>query len=141
MKEVIRNTLAAMSGALTGMLLIIIAEVIASQLFPAPAGAKLGDPVMTEFLQNLPVTALAIVLAGYFLAVFVGGFVAGRLSLTQPRRQTVMVALLFAFASFLNLRAFPHPVWFWFANFSVIFAGLWCAAKLIPAAPPAAEQS
>lgn len=132
MKEVIRNTLAAMAGALTGMLLIIIAEVIASRLFPAPEGAKFGDPAMTEFLKNLPGTALAIVLAGYFAAVFGGGFVAGRLSLTQPRRQSIMVALLFAFASFLNLRAFPHPAWFWAANFAVILGGAALALKLQP---------
>lgn len=139
MKEVIRNTLAAMAGALAGMLLIIVAEVVASQLYPAPAGAKFGDPAMTEFLQNLPATALAIVLAGYFAAVFCGGFVAGRLSLTQPRRQTIMVALLFAFASFLNLRAFPHPAWFWVANFAVVIGGAVLALKLLPAAAPAAE--
>ena len=137
MKEVIRNTLAAMAGALTGMLLIIVAEVIASQLFPAPAGAKLGDPAMTEFLRNLPASALAIVLAGYFAAVFCGGFVAGRLSLTQPRRQTIMVALLFAFASFLNLRAFPHPAWFWVANFAVVLGGALLALKLQRPAPAA----
>jgi hypothetical protein len=139
MKEVIRNTLAAMAGALTGMLLIIIAELIASRIFPAPAGAKFGDPAMTEFLANLPAAALAIVLAGYFAAVFCGGLVAGRLSLAQPRRQTIMVALLFAFASFLNLRAFPHPAWFWAANFAVVFLGAWLALRFIPCPPaPAA---
>jgi hypothetical protein len=40
-----------------------------------------------------------------------------------------MVAVLFGVASLLNLMSFPHPAWFWVANFAVVFAGGWLALK------------
>jgi hypothetical protein len=139
MKEVLRNTLAAMSGALVGLLLISVIEMIGAQVYPPPAGLDPKDPVaMKQFLANLPVGALLFVLLAYFLGVLGGAFVAGRFSLGGGARQAVMVTLLFLVASVMNLMAFPHPAWFWAANILVVVAAGWLALQLLRRFAPAA---
>ena len=136
MKEVLRNTLAAMAGAVTGIVLISLIQLLSARLYPLPAGLNPADKAaMGEFMRTLPAGALLLVLVSYLLGVFGGALVAGRLSLGQGRRQAVMVAILFAFASLMNLLSFPHPAWFWAANFAVVFLGAWLALKFIPCPP------
>jgi MFS family permease len=135
MKEILRNTLAAMAGALTGIVLIMLCELVASRVYPLPAGVNPADKAaMAEFMRSVPAGALGLILFGYFLGVLGGGWVAGRLSQTHGSRQARMVAVLFALASLMNLMSFPHPVWFWVANFVAVIAGAWLAVKLLPRA-------
>ncbi|MDP2137231.1 MAG: hypothetical protein Q8J74_05205 [Candidatus Didemnitutus sp.] len=86
---------------------------------------------MGEFIRTLPLAALLLVLASYFVGVTAGAWLAGRLSFTAHRRQVIMVTLLFTAASVMNLLAFPHPAWFWAANFAVVFGGGWIALFLL----------
>lgn len=138
MKEILRNTLAAMAGALTGIMLIMLAELFTSRLYPVPAGVPPRDKAaMAEFIRTLPPTALLLILVGYFAGVFGGAWIAGRLSVTQARRQALMVVALFLFASLMNLFSFPHPAWFWAANLATVIGAGWLALKRLPPASPA----
>lgn len=139
MKEILRNTLAAMAGALVGILLISLIQLVSAKLYPLPAGLNPADKAaMGEFIRTLPLAAKLLVLLSYLVGVTGGAWLAGRLSLTARSRQAGMVAALFAVASLMNLLSFPHPVWFWVANFAAVAAGAWLALRFL--GQPAAEQ-
>lgn len=133
MKEILRNTLAAMAGAILGLLCIVVIQALVAQRYPLPAGLHSGDKAaMGAFFGALPVAAKLLVLAGYFVGVTLGAAAAKYLSLVQGGRQAFMVTALFAVASVANLRAFPHPAWFWLANLAVVIGGGWLGARLSP---------
>jgi hypothetical protein len=140
MKEIFRNSLAAMAGAVSGIVLITLVQTFTSRLYPLPAGMNPSDKAaMGEFIRTLPISALLLVLFGYLLGVFAGAWIAGRLSLTHPLRQAVMVTILFGVASLLNLSSFPHPIWFWLANLAVVYAAGRLAVACLP--KPRADAS
>lgn len=141
MKEILRNSLAAMAGAIVGIFLITVIQTITSRFFPLPAGVSPNDKVaMGEFIRTLPLQALLLVLFGYLAGVFAGAWVAGRLSLTHPLRQAVMVTILFGIATLLNLSSFPHPIWFWIANLAVVYAAGRLAIACLPKPAPEAAS-
>lgn len=134
MKEVLRNTLAALAGALTGILLISAIQILSQRvLYPFPADLNTKDPVvMAAYFKTLPVGAFLMVLVSYFVGVTAGAHVAGRFSSDGGPRQAVMVTGLFVVASLMNLLALPHPAWFWVANFAVVLFAGWLGIKLLP---------
>lgn len=134
MHEVLRNTLAALAGALTGMLLIFAIQGISQRAFyPLPPDVNPKDAAaMAAYFKALPAGAFLFMLLGYFLGVAAGAHVAGRFSSDGGPRQAVMVTGLFVVASLMNLFAVPHPVWFWFANLAVVIFAGWLGIKLLP---------
>lgn len=133
MKEVLRNTLAAMAGALTGLMFILAIQQLAQRLYPLPAGLDTKDAVaMAAYFQTLPLGAFLMVLLSYFVGVTAGAHVAGRFSSDGGPRQAVMVTGLFVVASLMNLFTLPHPAWFWAANLATVVAAGWLGIKLLP---------
>lgn len=133
MKELIRNLIAALAGALTGIFLLTASQIAAGALHPLPEGIDRTDKAaMAEFIGQAPAQALLVILAGYFVGVTAGTWVAGRISFAAPVRQALMVGGLFLVASFINLSSFPYPVWFWFANIALVLAATWLGIKLQP---------
>ena len=133
MKEILRNTLAAMAGALTGIVLIALCQLASAKIYPLPEGLDPANrEAMGEFVRTLPAPAMFIVLLGYLIGVSGGAWVAGRLSHTAPRRQIFMVTGLFLIASVMNLTSFPHPAWFWVANLGAVVMGGWLALQWQP---------
>lgn len=142
LKEIFRNSVAAMAGALIGIVLISAAQLLSAMVYPIPDGVDRHDAqAMGEFIRTLPLPAMFLVLGGYLVGVLGGAWVAGRLSFTAPGRQVFMVTGLFLTASVMNLLSFPHPLWFWVANLGAVAYGGWLAFKWQPkreAAPTAA---
>ncbi len=138
-KEVLRNTLAALAGALTAMVLILLVQSLNRWVYPAPAGVTPENKeAFLAYLQAAPLAALLVVLASYLVGVTAGAWLAGRLSFNFPARQAIMVVALYFVGSLMNLLAFPHPAWFWVANFAAVLGAGWLALKLQPARPAAA---
>lgn len=132
MKDVLRNTFAALAGALVGMLLISISGFLGGRMAPAPAGIDWqNQAAVAAYIASLPVSVFLVVLAGYFIAVATGAFVAGRFSSEGGTRQAVMVTLLFLVAAALRARGSPYPTWFIAANFILVALGGWLAVVLL----------
>lgn len=138
LKEILRNSLAAMLGAITGIFLISAIQILSAQIYPLPESVDRTDPqAMGEFIRSLPLPAMFLVLGGYLIGVLGGAWVGGRLSLTAPGRQVFLITALFLVASLMNLTRFPHPPWFWVANLGAVIYGGWLALKWQPKKPPA----
>ena len=126
LRIVLRNILAALAGTVLAVVLIFVAQVISSRVYPPPAGLDFNDrAAMSAYIREMPIGALIAVLLGYFVGVVAGSWLATRISVSRHARQGMMVGVLFFVASLVNLRNIPHPAWFWGANLLVVPLAAW----------------
>lgn len=138
MKEILRNVLALLAAALVAGVLIGLIQTISIKLYPPPPGFDFSDKAaVAKHTATLPVTAFLIVLASYLVGVTAGAWLACKLSITEHRRQGVMIGALFVVASIMNLSSFPHPLWFWCANLIVVPVGAWLGLRFAAKSPAA----
>jgi hypothetical protein len=136
MLPAIHRLLAILLGMLAAFLVIVLVQSASGMLYPAPAGVNLEDPVaLRAFTETLPVGAFLMVLLSYALAAFVGGLLAGWRAPTAWPMPPAGIALLLALASVMNLRAIPHPGWFWAANLVAVIVLPFAGAALTRVRP------
>jgi hypothetical protein len=123
MPPMIRRAAAVVAALAVAMLIITLAEGLSGRFYPPPANLDLSNAdVMREYVASLPIAALLIVLTGYGVAALVGGWLATRLANAAILRPAIMVAAVLLGGSIMNLRAIPHPAWFWGANLLLVVA-------------------
>ena len=131
MKEILRNVLALLGAALVAMVLIACIQAVGGKLYPPPPGLDFNDKAaVARFAATLPLPAFLIILVSYLVGVTVGAWLACRISVTEKRRQGVMIGALFVVASIMNLASLPHPAWFWVANLAIVPFAAWLGMRL-----------
>ncbi len=121
MHHIIRNVLSIFAGTFLAIVLIALVQAFAHSIYPPPPGTDFSDPqVLAGIMAKAPVGALLLVLLSYALGTFAGSALAARLSHHEgPLRQGLFVATLMLIAGVMNLKAIPHPIWFWVACIAV----------------------
>ncbi len=123
MAPVIRRAASVVAAVGVAMVIITLVEALSGRLYPPPANLDVGNAeALREYVRSLPVSALLLVLAGYGIAGFAGGWLATRLSGTALLRPAIAVAAVLLGGSIMNLRAIPHPAWFWGTNLLLVVA-------------------
>lgn len=136
MLPAIHRFLAILLGMLAAFVVIVLVQSASGMMYPAPAGVNLEDPVaLRAFTKTLPVGAFLMVLLSYALGAFAGGWLAGWRAPTAWPMPPAGIALLLTLASVMNLRAIPHPGWFWVANLSLVIVLPFAGAALTRARP------
>jgi len=126
-----RSVLAVLAGIAVGVALIAGVGAASTQLYPLPAGLDVNNrEAMSNYAATLPLAAFLVVLAGYAVGGLGGGYLAARLAPSAPARHAGAIALFLVVASVINLRAIPHPGWFWVANLVVVLVFPLLAARL-----------
>ena len=126
-----RSALAVLAGVAVGVALIAGVEAASARLYPLPAGLDVHNrEAMTNYVATLPLGAFLLVLAGYGVGAFGGGYLAARLAPGAPAKHASVIALFLVVASVINLMAIPHPDWFWVANLVVGLAFPLLAGRL-----------
>lgn len=144
MTPALRGFAAVMMGLIVAFGVTFGIELINSQIHPFPPGTDYRDPVARKAaLANLPATALAGVLVGWFLAAVSGAWVATRIAKGDRRPAWVLGVLLVA-AAVGNMLAIPHPVWYWVAALVLYPVGIGLGVRLgaraiTPAGQPPAQ--
>jgi len=141
MHHIIRNVLSIFAGTFVAIVLIGLVQALAHSLYPPPLGTDFTDPqVLAELMMKAPVGALLLVLLSYAGGTFVGSAVAARLSHHEgPLRQGLFVGVLMLIAGVMNLKAIPHPLWFWIACMGVFIWTGWFGAQTGCALRPKSE--
>ncbi len=117
MSPTLRRVVAVLAGLASAMVIITLCEALGGQLYPPPSNLDLTNTeVLRAYVAQLPRAALLLVLAGYGVAALAGGWIATRLSRTPSLHPAMIVAAVLLGASVMNLRAIPHPGWFWAGN-------------------------
>lgn len=112
-----RKVLAVVVAMIAAIAVILITQMLNSFFVMPPSAEVMNDPVrMRAFLDGLPTAAYVVVLVGYFLGSFAGGFIVRNMS----RRESpgiglaVLVGALLTVGGLLNFFVMipGQPVWF-----------------------------
>ena len=115
-----RSLMAAFAGTLSAIIIIMFVEMLGHQAYPLPKGIDINDTVaMQKHIDNLPMTAFLIVLAGWGLGTFTGTWLAVRIAGKDNGRPALLVGLILLIAGITNMIMLPHPGWFWFLGIAV----------------------
>lgn len=108
-----RTILAVLAGVVCAWVVIMLCEFAGARLHPPPAGLDLRDPEqLAAFIAAAPASAMALVLGGWALGAFVGGWVAAKLSRLHRRGAALAVGAVVLAGVIANAMMIPHPAWF-----------------------------
>jgi hypothetical protein len=94
------------------------------------AAAQVSDAeAMRALMANVPAGAMVVVLVGWAVGAFVGGWVAQRLGRGDAGRTGVILGLLLTAAGVANNLMIPPPLWFWVAGMLALLPGAWLGAR------------
>jgi hypothetical protein len=111
-----RKILAVVVALIVATAIMIIVEVLNSLQLKPPGNDVLNDPAkLREYMANGPAMAYVVVLIGYVLASFAGGFIVTKMSRQVSSGTTLplVVGGILTVAGILNYVMLPgQPVWF-----------------------------
>lgn len=121
-------------GLLAGIVMIVIMESLSGVMYPMPESVNPGDldAVNTYLKENAPPAGYIMVLIGYVLGAFAGGFTACWFEKLESQRMNAALitgAVLMAFG-LMNLFMIYHPIWFWVSSIAVYLPAAWLGGKL-----------
>lgn len=135
----VRGILGIVAGFVAASAVMMVFEGINGHvIYPelGAAAAQVQDAAqMRALMADIPAGAMAVVLAGWAVGAFVGGWVAQRIGRGEAARTGLILGLLLTAAGIANNLMIPPPRWFWVAGMLVLLPGAWLGARV--AAPRA----
>lgn len=129
----LRDVLGAIVGITVAVLTVMLFEWISHSVFPVPPDLEVRDTAaMSEYIASVPLAALLLVLAGYFVATFDGTFIACWIGRAKPFIFALVVGVLMLVATISTLIMIPHPMWFNIASVAGIIIAAWMATVAVP---------
>jgi hypothetical protein len=111
-----RKILAVAVAWIVAVAIMLIVEMCNSIVIMPPSDAVMKDPAaMREFMANGPTLAYVIVLIGYIIASFVGGFIVTKMSRRESPGLTlpIVIGVLLELGMIANIFMLPgQPIWF-----------------------------
>ena len=83
-------------------------------------------------LANAPVGAFLVVLLGWALGSFVGGFLCAWIAGRSPVTHGLVLGVLLTLAGIVNNLMVPPPAWFWIPTLLVFVPAAWAGARMAP---------
>lgn len=140
MRPGLRTAGAIIAGVIAAYVVIIVAEIMTARIYPMPAGVGASDmDAMKAWIQQLPAGAFVLVLGGWTLGSFAGGFVSTKLEHTSVGGHAIIVGAALLAASILNMARIPHPLWMWVGAFVLIVPAAYVGARTAIAPARSAE--
>jgi len=131
-----RTILGILAGVVVAWLAMTVCEFASLFLHRPPAGLDMRDPqALAAHIAAAPGPAMLVVVAGWALAAFAGGWVAARIARHRAVAALVVGALVLA-GVVANSAMVPHPSWMTIAGVVLPIPLAWLAARV---ASPAAR--
>ena len=138
MRSVGRSVLAVLAGIVVAMIVMFAFEGLSSHLFPLPPGIDLHDQqAMTAHMDELPIGAFLMVLAGWAVGSFVGAWAAARLAGRARLVHGLVVGGFFLAATVMVMMTIPHPLWMEISGIVALAGCSYVGARLAATPPPA----
>ena len=116
-----RKILAVVVAMIVAIAIMMVVEMANSMVIMPPSDDVMKDAAkLREFMANGPVKAYVIVLIGYVLASFAGGFIVTKMSRRESPGLTlpIIVGVLLELGMLANILMLPgQPIWFVVAGF------------------------
>ena len=111
-----RKILAVVVALIVAFAIMMIVEMLNSLQIAPPSSEVMSDPAkLREYMANGPVQAYVVVLIGYFLASFAGGFLVKNMSRRESPGMAlpILIGVILTIGGILNFLMLPgQPVWF-----------------------------
>lgn len=134
MGKVVRSILAVIAGFVAASLVMVVVESINGHVLYPELG-KLAEhaadkETIRALMASAPVGAFLVVLFGWALGSFAGGFVAARIALAAPAAHGLVLGVLLTCAGIANNLMLPPPGWFWIPTI-LVFVPAACAGAML----------
>lgn len=111
-----RKILAVVVALIVAVGIIMLVQMGNSMVVMPPSQEVMSDPArLRDFMTNLPMTAYVVVLIGYIIASFAGGFIVTKMARQVSTGVTlpIVVGGFLTLAMIMNLVSLPgQPLWF-----------------------------
>jgi hypothetical protein len=130
MQRIGHTVIAVIAGVVVAFALVAAIEWLGQQMYPTPPGLDLTRPDQAQdYVRNLPLGALLLVLTSWVVATFCGGIVAAAIEKGRPRRAAAIVGVVVLLVTLANLVLIPHPLWFSILGVASIVAASLAAGR------------
>ena len=127
----VRRIIAVIAGIAVAVVLVMLVQQLGHGLFPPPPDLDPADrDFMEAYVASLPWGPLAFVIASYFLATLLGGWVAGAIAGERPMVYAGIVAACILAGAISTVMMIPHPAWFTATAIAAILLAALLAAAL-----------
>lgn len=107
-----KRILPVIVGLLVGWVVIFGLEAINHIVYPPPADLDFTDKAaLTEFMQTLPAMAFVLLLISWMIGTFIAGMVGALLNREAWKNSAIIIGVILALGSIINMTMIPHPTW------------------------------
>jgi len=126
-----RLILAVLGGLILAFGLVFVTDALFHSLSPSTSTMPDGSDreAMRAYVASQPASALAVILAGWAIAAFVGAAIAARFA-GRGESPGWIVTALFLLATAANFAMVPHPTWMVLSAIVAIVAAGWLGARV-----------
>lgn len=133
--RILRTLGAVLLGFIVASLVMMVVESINGRvLFPDIGKAAMGlrdREAIRALVASAPKAMLLVVIFGWALGSFTGGWVAGRVAGSAPVRAGLILGVLLTCAGIANNVMIPPPLWFRLLTWLVFIPCAWAGARLV----------
>jgi hypothetical protein len=134
--KAIRSVIAVIAGFVAASVVMIVVETINGRvLYPELGKLAQGMTDRDEIralMASAPAGAFLVVLVGWALGSFTGGYLAGWIAGRSPVTHALVLGSLLTLAGIANNLMIPPPVWFWFPTLAVFLPSAYGGGRLAP---------
>ena|SRR5580765_5875372 len=131
-----RGIFAVIAGFVAASAVMMAFETVNGRvLYPGMGKAAEGmtdREAIRALMANAPVGAFLVVLLGWALGSFVGGFLAAWIGGVAPVTHALVLGGLLTLAGVANNLMLPPPAWFWIPSLVVFLPAAYAGARLAP---------
>ena len=111
--SITKYVLPVVVGAMSGMILITLGEMVLHNMYPLPVGTDLYDAdSLNKAMKVMPVNAFYFLLCNYVICSFIAGVVATLVSKRTDRMPAMVVGIVLTLGGVYNDVYLYHPGWF-----------------------------
>ena len=124
-----RTILGVLAGLVVAWLVMTLCEFGSLALHRPPPGLDLRNPeALALHIAAAPASAMLLVLIGWVLGAFLGGWVAARIA-RHRRAAALVIGALVVLGVVANNMMIPHPLWMTIAGVLLPIPAAWLAAS------------
>lgn len=128
-----RTILGVLVGLVVAWLVMSLCEFGSLALHRPPPGLDLRNPeALALHIASAPLSAMLLVLAGWVLGAFLGGWVAARIA-RHRRVAALVIGALVVLGVVANNLMIPHPLWMTIVGIALPIPTAWFAARPVRA--------
>lgn len=109
---------------------IFVVEAIGHKIYPVPGETVNTKEALRRFIKTLPIGALLTVELGYVIGSVSGGFVIGKMAVSNATQLAIGLGGLLTLFGIQNLVMIPHPTWFAVLTSVTYIPGTYVGARL-----------